>query len=208
MKRECKKCGKEKEITLFRKRKKWFSHTCKECYASQYRTGIPNIGRFQKGHKKGNGRSGKPSPLRGRKLSKKTIEKIAAKLRGRKLSDEHISKIKIGLQKRYTNHIYSECRRGAKSIKWSLEVRSRDGNKCRKCNKTKKLHAHHIIPWKQNKELRFDVNNGITLCNSCHKKEEPFQIYWLGKKFSEEHKKKLSDAKKGKIPWNKGIKNS
>ena len=31
--------------------------------------------------------------------------------------------------------------------------------------------------------------------------------YWKGKKFSEEHKKKLSKSHKGKIPWNKGLKN-
>lgn len=51
MLRKCVKCEEEKELEKFRKRNIWFSHTCKSCYASQYRTGKPNTGRFVKGQK-------------------------------------------------------------------------------------------------------------------------------------------------------------
>lgn len=53
---------------------------------------------------------------------------------------------------------------------WSAAVRQRDGHKCVECGATGKLHAHHIKPWKDNEALRFDVQNGATLCPPCHQK--------------------------------------
>ena len=41
-----------------------------------------------------------------------------------------------------------------------------------KCNSEKDLHAHHIIPWKKDKIKMLDLDNGITLCRSCHSREE------------------------------------
>lgn len=35
-----------------------------------------------------------------------------------------------------------------------------------KCNG--RLEAHHILNWKQYPELRYELNNGITLCQSHH----------------------------------------
>lgn len=209
--RICKICKQKKEIVEFRKRKRWFSHTCKECYAKQYRTGKPNVGRFKKGNKPTCPfKKGIPSGRKGIKLSAEQIEKTASKLRGRKLSQEHIDKIKHELSKRYKNHQYSKARRGIKSIKWSLAVRNRDGNKCTRCGTMENLHAHHIVPWRVSEELRYEISNGITLCNSCHHKEErkcfPKGAWNKGKKLSDEHKKKLSDVHKGKVPWNKGLK--
>jgi len=48
--RQCKKCGKEKELNEFVKQQIWYKHTCKECWNKKYRTGKPNLGRFKKGH--------------------------------------------------------------------------------------------------------------------------------------------------------------
>jgi 5-methylcytosine-specific restriction endonuclease McrA len=54
---------------------------------------------------------------------------------------------------------------------WRLLVYEKDKYVCQKCNAINvKLNAHHIEGYKHNKELRTDVNNGITLCESCHKK--------------------------------------
>lgn len=107
----------------------------------------------------------------------------------------------------------------SKSKIWIKEVLNRDGNKCQNCQTEKSLVAHHIIGWYENKELRFDINNGLTLCRSCHMKhhevlkDKGFKkglVPWnkgmkgigtgmkKGIKFTDEHKKKLSDAKKGK----------
>jgi predicted HNH restriction endonuclease len=56
---------------------------------------------------------------------------------------------------------------------WRLSVYQRDGFKCKKCGqklrKGRNLQAHHIMPWATYPLLRYDVNNGITLCWDCHK---------------------------------------
>lgn len=52
---------------------------------------------------------------------------------------------------------------------WRTLVFKRDDYTCKKC-KTKggTLCAHHIKPWLDFLEARFDKDNGITLCNGCH----------------------------------------
>lgn len=54
---------------------------------------------------------------------------------------------------------------------WRKQVYERDNYTCQEC-KTRgvKLNAHHIKQWCNNIKLRFDINNGITLCEKCHKK--------------------------------------
>jgi 5-methylcytosine-specific restriction endonuclease McrA len=51
---------------------------------------------------------------------------------------------------------------------WRRKVFERDGYKCLECGTTEKLHPHHIVSWKASEELRFSVDNGKTLCASCH----------------------------------------
>jgi len=66
----------------------------------------------------------------------------------------------------------SERRSSTKYNDWTKRIRERDGNKCTKCGSTNRLHVHHIIPWKGNKELRYEDSNAITLCVKCHGKED------------------------------------
>lgn len=54
-------------------------------------------------------------------------------------------------------------------FQWKLAVVERDGRKCRKCGCGDDLHTHHILPWKQYPERRYDVNNGACLCGPCHR---------------------------------------
>ena len=55
---------------------------------------------------------------------------------------------------------------------WRKQVYERDSYECQMpgCNsKRKRLNAHHIIRWADAPHLRYDLNNGITLCWKCHK---------------------------------------
>lgn len=58
---------------------------------------------------------------------------------------------------------------------WAKRVKERDGYKCTQCASTYRLAAHHIIPWKEKEELRFELSNGISLCASCHAKLEGYK---------------------------------
>lgn len=58
----------------------------------------------------------------------------------------------------------------ADSRHWRCVVKKRDGHKCRiddiEC--AGRLEAHHILSWKDHPSLRYEVNNGITLCMFHH----------------------------------------
>ena len=53
---------------------------------------------------------------------------------------------------------------------WRKAVKDRDGWKCRiaddDCNG--RLEAHHILRWSKHPKLRYEVNNGISLCAFHH----------------------------------------
>lgn len=53
---------------------------------------------------------------------------------------------------------------------WSKNVKSRDGWKCRIANGdcSGRLESHHILGWKSHPDLRYQINNGITLCHFHH----------------------------------------
>lgn len=57
-----------------------------------------------------------------------------------------------------------------KHKKWRDEVKKRDGYRCQfpGCEATEKIEAHHIVPYGQNKEVAWDVANGISLCRPHH----------------------------------------
>lgn len=56
---------------------------------------------------------------------------------------------------------------------WKLEVYKKDKGICRLCKKrctNKTITAHHLNNFRDFPELRFVVDNGMTLCRSCHMK--------------------------------------
>lgn len=65
-------------------------------------------------------------------------------------------------------------RRGIRFTKeykrWRYDVYARDNFTCQHCgdNGGGNLNAHHIKPFAKFPELRFEVSNGITLCEPCH----------------------------------------
>lgn len=68
---------------------------------------------------------------------------------------------------------------------WRLAVYKRDKFKCQwpNCDSKKKLNAHHIKTWSNFPGLRFEINNGITLCKYHHDlikgKEEDYSYSFL-----------------------------
>lgn len=60
---------------------------------------------------------------------------------------------------------------------WRKEIFERDNYTCQLCGEIGgRLNAHHILTWCKYPELRFDVNNGITLCKQCHQKVHKYHI--------------------------------
>lgn len=120
----------------------------------------------------------------GHKLSPEACAKIAEKAKGRIVSEETKLKIietkrKNGSIPRGKNHYRWK---GGKPwlrfknplyIIWRNLVLERDNYVCqicnRKCNKNEKgLAAHHILPYAIHIKLRYEINNGQTLCRECH----------------------------------------
>ena len=109
---------------------------------------------------------------------------------GKKLSDEHKLKISMAnIGKKPTESIrkllsekakqrctkewkenLSKNRNSSLHREWSQLVKNRDGWKCKISNNNcfGKVVAHHILPWSKFPELRYEVNNGITLCHFHH----------------------------------------
>lgn len=59
-------------------------------------------------------------------------------------------------------------------IQWRNNVFAKDNYTCQCCGDcngdghTVTLNAHHIRNWKDNEFCRYDIDNGITLCEHCH----------------------------------------
>ena len=73
---------------------------------------------------------------------------------------------------------------GAKNYRaWKNAVKNRDGHTCQLCGSQKDLVAHHIYNYNTHTQLRYALDNGITLCNKCHSSiswhEQEFIPYFL-----------------------------
>lgn len=109
-------------------------------------------------------------------------EKVKRNLRhdirkGTKHSKETIEKMRSYIKESRYNYILDrsllkkEDRRNDSAYKeWRKNVYSRDNFKCKIANSdcSGKITAHHILPWRDYLELRYDINNGITLCHAHH----------------------------------------
>lgn len=51
---------------------------------------------------------------------------------------------------------------------WRGRVFGRDKRKCQICGSSENINAHHILNYSKYRELRTDIDNGITLCEDCH----------------------------------------
>jgi hypothetical protein len=62
-----------------------------------------------------------------------------------------------------------QFRRTKEYVGWRAEVISRAGGICEDCGSNEKIEAHHIISIHKDITKALDKNNGMALCNACHK---------------------------------------
>lgn|SRR3990167_1849088 len=99
--------------------------------------------------------------LLGKKQSPETIERRASKFRGENHYRWIEDRTKVKLDKERGGPLHKQ---------WSKDVKKRDNWKCRIADENcdGKVVAHHILGWAKYPELRYQVNNGITLCRFHH----------------------------------------
>ena len=111
--------------------------------------------------------------VKGSKMSEETKEKIRRYAIengvqppiGRKQNHSQWIKDRTKVKGRHERTFHDPCYKY-----WRWEVYSRDGFKCRIANEScvGRIEAHHILGWKSYPELRYETNNGITLCHAHH----------------------------------------
>lgn len=82
---------------------------------------------------------------------------------------------------------YQRIRNSAPYRHWRKAVLDRDHHACVLCGSIENLQADHIKSFIDYPELRLDINNGRTLCVSCHIQTENFgfKIYNARKRIHE-----------------------
>ena len=123
---------------------------------------------------------------RGKKRTEKSKKKISNALKGKKAPNR-----KYWLNKKRLNMVGKKhwfwkggitpinfrIRNSLEYKIWRRAVFERDGYVCVWGGKEhgNKLQAHHIKPFAYFPELRFDANNGRTLCRQCHMTTETYK---------------------------------
>lgn len=118
-------------------------------------------------------------------------QQTSKKIRSHKTCKKCDRKRLIKFFEKPTSLICEECKRRSKRVKkqsspgklreikdkqWSLEVKQRDDFKCVHCGKEEYLNSHHIFT-RNNYAVRWDLDNGITLCSGCHTMSSKFSAH-------------------------------
>ena len=118
--------------------------------------------------------------LKGKKRPRSVVEKSALSRRGQKRSKEFCAKMSAIAKRRcgekssrWKGGVTPEIKRlrySQELREWRLSVFVRDNFTCVCCGKVGgNLNAHHILSFTHYPAVRFDINNGVTLCQKCHK---------------------------------------
>ncbi|HEY5576237.1 MAG TPA: HNH endonuclease [Clostridiaceae bacterium] len=77
-----------------------------------------------------------------------------------------------GRETPFWNRADSDYRKNTRYKHWRKAVFERDEYICQKCGQVGgALNAHHVKTFAKHKKLRYVIDNGITLCEACHKSE-------------------------------------
>lgn len=115
----------------------------------------------------------------GRKVSEETRKKISLAHKGKPETLQTRLNISLGRRGNKTNlwkggvTPINKLLRSSSAFKiWREQIFKRDDYICQECKqKGNYLHPHHIKSFVDYPELKFDIDNGITLCADCHQKK-------------------------------------
>ncbi len=128
---------------------------------------------------------------KGKPPSPECMKAAILKLKGAKLSEEHRRKIGIARSGDKSNFWKggiggNRDRANVNYVIWRDGVFNRDNYTCQgDCCRPRgcALYAHHIKPWSKYPELRYELDNGISLCGDCHAAvDEHFAKFWNNRK--------------------------
>lgn len=146
---------------------------CRKCYFS-YRTNNPSV---YKNPLKGKNNSGKNNARYGVEVTIETRKKMSLAQKG--VKKPYLMGEKNGRWQGGITPINKLIRHSLDYRVWRKLVFEKDKYTCQKCNERGKiLRAHHIESFDNNPRMRTQIENGITLCKSCHQKFH--YIYGMG----------------------------
>jgi hypothetical protein len=124
-----------------------------------------------------------PTPETLLKMSKASTGRIFSAEARRKISLAHSGK-KCHFWKGGITPVNLMLRTSTKYKEWRKKVYERDNYTCQHCGSAGKgnLEAHHIKRFSEYPELRFSVENGLTLCEDCHRKTDNYSRKGTSKK--------------------------
>jgi len=112
-----------------------------------------------------------------------------SRMRGKKHSEE--TKLKMSLARQGDRNsnwkggltaLVKGIRRSSEFYQWRKAVLERDSHTCRDCGVTERINAHHIRSIIDYPEGIFEVENGLALCEDCHKRHTSWQKLNRGRK--------------------------
>jgi transposase-like protein len=104
-----------------------------------------------------------------RSVIKRILDECGVKTR---TISEHASLRFGALNPNYKSDISDETRLERrdpyKAKRWKMAIKDRDDNECQCCGSKNKIEVHHIMPFAFYPEKRYDIRNGVCLCDQCH----------------------------------------
>ena len=164
----CPKCRKERQVSMrmvyFIQNNKYIGQ-CKSCALKGNKNKL--------GYKPSKETKKKMSLAKvGKKKSEETRKRMSEAHKGYIFTEEHLKNLSKSHLRYGDKPVERQERNDSAYWNWAMTIKRRDNWKCKISNEDcrGKVVAHHILPWKDYPELRYKVNNGITLCQAHHPK--------------------------------------